>query len=143
MNEKNTFKFTTIIFAVLFLLSGIAAIRFGISDRYSRSLYNKYREQLDTVSAKNKELGEQLAAARTTNNELRGVITESRELVGDCREQLAKGIQTARGAIELVREIREKVVLLESRLSDSNNDLNHNDSSAPSSEVEQYGKGKS
>ena len=135
MNEKNTFKFTTVVFAVLFLFSSITAVRFNISDRRARNLSDKYRVELDTVSAKNKELGEQLAAARTTNNELRGVITESRELVGDCREQLAKGIATTRGAIELLRDIREKVVLLENRLSDSNDISNSNNSNTPSDEV--------
>ena len=137
MNEKNTFKFTTIIFAVLFLLTGIAAVRFNISDRCARDLSDRYRVELDAVSAKNKELREQLDTARTTNIELGRVVTESREIVGDCREQLTTSITTARGAIELLRDIREKVVLLESRLSDSNDISNSNDSCAPSNEVDE------
>jgi hypothetical protein len=131
LNEKfkKVFKYIiAIVFAVLFLCSISTNIGLGLSDRYFRNLSEQYRTEL--------------TAATATNNELGRKLEESRRVIGDCsrtttelRESVNRNITTARGAIELVREIREKVILLESRLSDSNDNLNDNDSCAPSDEV--------
>jgi hypothetical protein len=136
LNEKfkKVFKYIiAIVFAVLFLCSVSANIGLGLSDRYFRNLSEQYRTEL--------------TAATATNNELGRKLEESRRVIGDCsrttaelRESVNRNITTARGAIELLRDIREKVVLLESRLSDSNDISNSNDSSAPSNEVDECQK---
>jgi hypothetical protein len=134
---KKIFKYIFIIvFAVLFAGSVATNIRLGLSDRYFRNLSEQYRTELATAVDTNTELGRKLEESRRVIEDCRGTTKE-------LGESVSRNIQSARGAIELLREIREKVILLESRLSDSNDDLNDNDSSAPSSEVKQYGKGKS
>lgn len=134
---KKIFKYIFIIvFAVLFLCSVSTNIGLGLSDRYFRNLSEQYRTELSEATATNRELREQLTASRR-------VIEDCRRTTTELGESVNRNITTARGAIELLREIREKVILLENRFSDSNDISNSDDSSAPSDEVEQYGKGKS
>lgn len=128
--KKDFFKYIFIIvFAVLFLCSTAVAVRFGFQNRYLRELSEQYRAELSAAVATNTELGKQLTASRR-------VIEDCRRQTTELGESARRNIQTARDAIELVREIREKVVLLESRLSDSNDDLNDNNSGTSCSEVE-------
>lgn len=135
MNEKKSFfKYVVIaIFAVLFLCSVSANIGLGLSDRYFRNLSEQYREQLTTAVATNTELGRKL-------EESRRVIEDCRGTTAELRDSTNRNLTTARDAIELLRDIREKVVLLESRLSDSNDISNSDDSCAPSNEVEECQK---
>ena len=128
--KKGFFKYIfTIVFAVLFLCSTAVAVRFGVQNRHFRDLSEQYREQLATAVDTNTELGKQLTASRR-------VIEGCRRQTTELGESVSRNITTARDAIELVREIREKVILLESRLSDSNDDLNNNYSYTPDNEVE-------
>lgn len=128
--KKDFFKYIFIIvFAVLFLCSTAVAVGFGFQNRYLRELSEQYRTELATAVDTNTELGKQLAASRRVIENCRGTTKE-------LGESARRNIQTARDAIELIREIREKVVLLESRLSDSNDDLNDNNSGTSCSEVE-------
>ena len=134
---KKIFKYIFIIvFAVLFAGSVAVSVRTCVSNRHLRELSDRYRTELAAATATNNELREQLTASR-------GIVEDCRREVFELGESVSRNIQSARGAIELVREIREKVILLESRLSDSNDDLNSNNSSTSCSEVKQYGKGKS
>ena len=135
--KKGFFKYIfTIVFAVLFLCSTAVAVRFGIQSRHFRELSDRCRIELATAVDTNTELGEQLATSRRIVEACRGTTAELGESVN-------RNISTAREAIELVREIREKVILLESRLDSSDNNLSNNSGDTPSSEVEQYGKSKS
>jgi len=134
---KKIFKYIFIIvFAVLFAGSVAISIRTCVSNRHLREVSERYRVELSNAVDTNTELRRELEASRRVLEACRGTVTE-------LRDTASNGITTARGAIELLREIREKVILLESRLSDSNDDLNGHSGSAPSDEVEQYGKGKS
>ena len=126
---KKVFKFVSIVVISVLLLGSISsAVRFGIQSRHFRELSERYRAELDTATATNIELGKQLATSRRVIEDCRGTTKELGESVN-------RNITTARGAIELVREIREKVILLESRFSDSNDNLNDNYSSTPNNEV--------
>lgn len=125
MNEKfkKVVRYVFVGFVAILLLGSVSAnIGLGLSDRYFRNLSEQYRTEL--------------AAATATNNELGRKLEESRRVIEGCRgttkelgESVNRNITTARGAIELLRDIREKVVLLESRLSDSN-DISNSDSCA-------------
>lgn len=130
MNEKKSFfKYIIIaVFVIAFLCSVSANIRLGLSDRYFRNLSEQYRTELTAAVDTNTELGRKLKESRRVIEDCRGTATELGESVN-------RNITTARGAIELLRDIREKVVLLESRLSDSNDISNSDDSCAPSNEV--------
>lgn len=130
MNEKKSFfKYIIIaVFVIAFLCSVSANIRLGLSDRYFRNLSEQYRTELTAAVDTNTELGRKLEESRRVIEDCRGTATELGESVN-------RNITTARGAIELLRDIREKVVLLESRLSDSNDISNSDDSCAPSNEV--------
>lgn len=130
MNEKKSFfKYIIIaVFIIAFLCSVSANIRLGLSDRYFRNLSEQYRTELTAAVDTNTELGRKLKESRRVIEDCRGTATELGESVN-------RNITTARGAIELLRDIREKVVLLESRLSDSNDISNSDDSCAPSNEV--------
>jgi uncharacterized protein YhaN len=131
LNEKfkKIVRYVFVGFVAILLLGSVSAnIGLGLSDRYFRNLSEQYRTEL--------------AAATATNNELGRKLEESRRVIEDCsrtttelRDTTNRNITTARGAIELLRDIREKVVLLESRLSDSNDISNSNDNCAPSDEV--------
>ena len=136
MNEKfkKVFKYIiAIVFAVLFLCSISTNIGLGLQSRYFRNLSERYRVELAAAVATNTELGRKL-------EESRGVIEDCRGTTKELRDTTNRNITTARGAIELLRDIREKVVLLESRLSDSNDISNSDDSSAPSNEVDECQK---
>lgn len=125
MNErfKKVFKYIiAIVFAVLFLCSVSTNIGLGLSDRYFRNLSEQYRTELAAAVATNTELGRKL-------EESRRVIEDCSRTTAELRDTTNRNITTARGAIELLRDIREKVVLLESRLSDSN-DISNSDSCA-------------
>lgn len=127
--KKDFFKYIFIIvFAVLFLCSTAVAVRFGFQNRYLRELSEQYRAELDTATATNIELGKQLTASRR-------IVEDCRRATTELGESVNRNIQSARDAIELVREIREKVILLESRFDSSDNDFNDNDSSTPNNEV--------
>lgn len=131
MNEKfkKVFKFVFVGFVAILLLGSISAnIGLGLSDRYFRNLSEQYRAELSAAAATNNELGRKLKESRRVIEDCRGTATELGESVN-------RNITTARGAIELLRDIREKVVLLESRLSDSNDISNSDDNCAPSNEV--------
>lgn len=128
--KKDFFKYIFIIvFAVLFLCSTAVAVRFGFQNRYLRELSEQYRAELSAAVATNTELGKQLTASRR-------VIEDCRRQTTELGESVNRNIQTARDAIELVREIREKVILLESRFDSSDNDFNDNNSGTSCSEVE-------
>ena len=137
MNEKKSFfKYVVIAaFVITFICSISTNIGLGIQSRYFRNLSEQYRERV--------------IEATTTNNELREQLATSRRIIEDCRrettelgESVNRNISTAREAIELLRDIREKVVLLESRLSDSNDISNSDDSSTPGNEVDECQKQK-
>lgn len=126
---KKVCKFVFIgLFTVLLLGSISSAVGFGIQSRHFRELSERYRAELDTATATNIELGKQLTASRR-------IVEDCRRATTELGESVNRNITTARGAIELVREIREKVILLESRFSDSNDNLNDNNSSTPNNEV--------
>lgn len=129
VDVKKVFKHITIIgFTILLLFTISSSIGFSIRSQYFRELSERYRAELDTATATNIELGKQLTASRR-------VIEDCRRQTTELGESVNRNIQTARDAIELVREIREKVILLESRLDSSNNDPSSNDSSTLSDEV--------
>ena len=126
---KKVCKFVFIGFVFLLLLGSVSsAVRFGFSARHFRELSEQYRAELSAAVATNTELGKQLTASRR-------VIEDCRRQTTELGESVNRNISTARDAIELVSEIREKVVLLESRFDSSNNDLNDSYSSTPSDEV--------
>lgn len=136
MNEKfkKVFKYIiAIVFAVLFLCSISTNIGLGLQSRYFRNLSERYRVELAAAVDTNTELGRKLEESRRVIEDCRGTTKELRDTTN-------RNITTARGAIELLRDIREKVVLLESRLSDSNDISNSDDSSAPSNEVDECQK---
>ena len=129
MDVKKVFKHIAIIFfVVLLLVSSISAVGFGFQNRYLRAVSEQYRRELDTATATNIELGKQLTASRR-------VIEDCRRTTTELGESARRNISTARDAIELVREIREKVILLESRFDSSNNDLSNNSGDTTSDEV--------
>lgn len=131
MNVKKVFKYIiSIVFTILFVCSVTAAVRFSISARHFRELSERYRNELDTAVNTNTELGKQLAESRR-------VITDCRSATAAITDAANRNITTARGAIELVREIREKVVLLENRLSDSNDISNSDSGDSIDSEVDE------
>lgn len=126
---KKVFKFVFIGFVSVLLLGSISsAVGFGFSARHFRELSEQYRAELSAAVATNTELGKQLTASRR-------VIEDCRRTTTELGESVNRNICTTRDAIELVREIREKVILLESRFSDSNDDFNNNYSSTPNNEV--------
>lgn len=126
---KKVCKFAFIgLFIVLLLGSVSSAVGFGLRSRHFRELSEQYRNELSAAVATNTELREQLATSRR-------VIEDCRRTTTELGESVRRNIQTTRDAIELVREIREKVILLESRLDSSNNDLSSNSSDTPSDEV--------
>jgi hypothetical protein len=136
VNEKfkKVFKYIiAIVFAVLFLCSISTNIGLGLQSRYFRNLSERYRVELAAAVDTNTELGRKLEESRRVIEDCRGTTKELRDTTN-------RNITTARGAIELLRDIREKVVLLESRLSDSNDISNSDDSSAPSNEVDECQK---
>lgn len=116
------------LFTVLFLCSIGSAVGLGIRSQYFRELSERYRSELATATATNIELGKQLTASRR-------IVEDCRRATTELGESVSRNIQSARDAIELVREIREKIILLESRLDSSNNDFNSNNRSTSSDEV--------
>lgn len=134
MNVKKAVHYIFIVVcAVIFIGSIAVSVRTCFSNRHLREVSERYRVELSN--------------AVDTNTELRRKLEESRRILEDCRgttaelrDTAAKGVSTARGAIELLRDIREKVVLLESRLSDSNDISNSDDSCTPSNEVDECQK---
>lgn len=117
---KKVFKFIIIGFISVLLLSSIgSAVGFSIQSRHFRELSERYRAELDTATATNIELGKQLTASRR-------IIEDCRRATTELGESVNRNIQSARDAIELVREIREKVILLESRFDSGNDNLNDN-----------------
>ena len=138
MNEKfkKVVRYVFVGFVAILLLGSISAnIGLGLSDRYFRNLSEQYRTELAAAVDTNTELGRKLEESRRVIEDCRGTTKELRDTTN-------RNITTARGAIELLRDIREKVVLLESRLSDSNDISNSDDSSAPSNEVKSNAKSK-
>lgn len=137
MNEKKSFfKYIIIaVFVITFLCSISANIRLGLSDRYFRNLSEQYRERVIEATATNNELREQLATSRR-------IIEDFRRDTTELGESVSRNISTAREAIELLRDIREKVVLLESRLSDSNDISNSDSGDSIDSEVDECQKQK-
>ena len=98
MNEKSKFHI------ILVCIACIAICTATVTTSSIRAY--KYRGQLDTAR-------EQLSDATDTNRELEQQLERCRAITGDLEETIGRNINTIRGAVETVEQLRYEIACLE------------------------------
>lgn len=89
------------IYTALFILTGVV-IGYSVGT-------HKFRGQLDTVT-------EQLSNATDTNTRLEQQLNRCRAITANLEETIGRDVDTIRGAVEVVEELRYEIACLENNL---------------------------